>query len=689
MASIKTSIMLQDGMSPVFRSMNNVMNIVLNSFEAIQNASGNAVDINSIQAARSELAKVDINLNNIEQDIKQSDKAQQQFNNDIRSGHGAADGLAQKIQGFVGAFAGMALVKKGFDWLKDSMSAFDIQTNVERQLQSVLKNVGAVDGAFDSLKETASQIQSKGIYGDEAMLGGSAELATYINDPKAIQSMMGTLSNYAMGMSGGGAVDSKAMVDYATQLGKALDGTYDGLKKKGFELTESQKAIIESGTDMQKALVIDDVINQSWTGLYEQMSNTPQGKIIQLQNTWGDISETVGGKVYPAVLMIMDVFIKNVPLITNMALALADGFAFIIMLLSWVVEVVMEVGNIFANNWSIIEPILWGVIGALIVYNAVLGIGWLTTLKDIAAKIWKTTVDWLQTAATIAMTVAQQGLNAALAMCPITWIIIAIIALIAIFYAGVAAINKFAGTSLSATGIIAGAFAVLGAHIYNHFIVPTWNQIAAFVNFFANVFNDPVAAIKVLFYDLAQIVIGYVLNMARAIESLINKIPGVHIDITSGLDSFYNKLEAVSKEVKDKSGWVEVVGKLDFMDYGKAYNAGYKFGEGIENNIGNLLKLPELGSGIEMNGLQQSLDQTADNTGKMKDAMEMSSEDLKFIRDIAEREAINRFTTAEISVDFNGMINQISSNMDIDGFMNLFKDKLEEALLSSAEGVHI
>ena len=113
------------------------------------------------------------------------------------------------------------------------------------------------------------------------------------------------------------------------------------------------------------------------------------------------------------------------------------------------------------------------------------------------------------------------------------WIIILIIAFVAAIYVAVGVINRFAGTSLSATGLIAGAFAALGAHIYNQIVV-IQNIIAVFVNFFANVFNDPVAAVKALFYDLAHTVIGYITNMAKAIESVINKIPGVKVNITSG-----------------------------------------------------------------------------------------------------------------------------------------------------------
>jgi len=164
-----------------------------------------------------------------------------------------------------------------------------------------------VDGAFDTITAKASEIQGIGIYGDEAMIAGAAELATYFSDPDALLSMMETLADYSMGMSGGGALDSKAITDYATGIGKIMSGSYDAMTKKGFEFTDAQKAVIEgtatqaqiieavgeeyldASADMQAAAAINAVVSESWDGLYEAMSNTPQGKIIQLSNAYGDL----------------------------------------------------------------------------------------------------------------------------------------------------------------------------------------------------------------------------------------------------------------------------------------------------------------------------------------------------------------------------------------------------------------
>ena len=99
------------------------------------------------------------------------------------------------------------------------------------------------------------------------------------------------------------------------------------------------------------------------------------------------------------------------------------------------------------------------------------------------------------------------------------------------------------------------------------------------------------AAVKVLFYDMALTVLGYITNMASGIETLINKIPGVTVDLTSGLDSFYAKLESAQKKVKDEAGWVEYVKKMDYIDYSKAAGAGYRFGEGLADKVAGVIML--------------------------------------------------------------------------------------------------
>ena len=737
----------------------------LNQAVQEQELMNRAVEDMDVQAANEAYLRLSQIIGGTERHIRDNVDEQGRFRREIEESTDSAADLKNMIAGAVGAFAGMAGLKKAKDWIDDCTAAFNTQLNAETQLISVLANMldadyvaqfefnttadttGAINdidaiqnevnevvvpvtaesraltAAFDQITNKAAEIQSRGIYGDEAMIAAAAEFSTYFTDTDAIEMMMDTLSNYAMGMTGGGEIDSTGMVDYATNLGKIMSGSYDAMTKKGFEFTDAQKAIIEGeatreqivaalgeeyvdmSSDMQAAAAITQVIDEAWAGLYESMSNTPEGRIIQMTNAWGDMKEVIGRQLYPYVLLFVDAITENWGTIQTVLDNITIGLEYMLGFMSWLMEGAINFAQVVIDNWGWIGPIIYGIIGALAVYGTYLAITKGLELASAAAKgimaIWEgihAAAIWATTGATWAEVTAQNGLNAAMYACPIVWIIILIIALIAIFYAAVAAVNKFAGTSVSATGIISGVFAVLGAHIANTFIVPIWNGFASLANFFGNVFNNPVAAIKVLFYDMCLTVIDYIQNLASAIETLINKIPGVTVDITSGLDNFYSGLEQAQQSVKDESGWVEYVQKKEFIDYTSAWDAGYSFGEGIDESISNFDPSSLFGTtdipsaddyvgALTAGGIGSGVDDIAGNTGAMADAMDITGEELKYLRDIAEQEAINRFTTAEISIEQTNH-NTIKNGMDLDGIMSGMTDMVNEAIDISTEGVH-
>jgi hypothetical protein len=309
----------------------------------------------------------------------------------------------------------------------------------------------------------------------------------------------------------------------------------------------------------------------------------------------------------------------------------------------------------------------------------------------------------LATGATFSYTAAQYGLNAALYACPLTWIIILIIALVALFYAAVAAVNHFAGTSVSATGIIAGAFMVALAFIGNLFIglwnlivdvvAAIWNVIASVAEFFANVFNDPIGSIIRLFAGMADTILGILQGIAKAIDAIFGS------NLASAVSGWRSSLDGAVKglvgEAKIKIPRMDSSKLyLDRFEYGKAYDTGYKWGNQIEDkfNFKNILgnaadSLDAFKLGNNLDGIYKGVGDTAGNTAKMADSMDMLEEDLKYMRDLSEREAINRFTTAEIKVEMpvNASIN---SELDLDGIVTHLEDKVYETMVIAAEGVH-
>lgn len=242
--------------------------------------------------------------------------------------------------------------------------------------------------------------------------------------------------------------------------------------------------------------------------------------------------------------------------------------------------------------------------------------------------------------------------------------------------------NKLAGTSYSITEVIMLAFALLRAFLFNTFFLPLWNMVVEIVNFIGNAFNDPIAAIKVAFHGLTISALESILKIAEGIEEIIHNIPWLeNVDLTSGLEDAKNRLKEAQQSIKDESGWIEFVQRMEPLDYNQV---------AMEVHNKSIKKDSPLD---ESNGFQSPAEQmlaatenTANNTGAMANSMEISGEDLKYMRDIADREAINRFTTAELSVNMQTSAT-VNGSLDIDGIISQLEEKTHEMLVVAAEGV--
>lgn len=611
---------------------------------------------------------------------------QQKFSDSIQASSNLASSLSTKIKGFVAAFAGIAAVKKSIDFIKNSIKAAQIQANAELQLQVVLKNMGAAEGAFDEIKNKASQIQKRGIFGDKAMLAGAAEFATYMSDKDAIQVMMDTLSDYAIGMSNGNEVDAHGMVDYATNLGKIMTGSYDAMSKKGFKFTEAQKAVI-SGTatqsqyievlgkdyenmsqDMQKAIAINKVIEESWANLYGVMSNTPRGQITQLKNAWGDMMETVGQELSPSITDFFKTLKDNLPQIQTIVMGITGAFKVIIDVLNDIMNVAGKVVKYLQDHWDEI------------------GLAF--------------------TVAAASLAVFALGLNS-------VWLIV--IAAIAAFNGLVKVIQKMTGKSVSGLGIICAAIAMFGAVIWDT-IAYVWNFIAIFVEWLVNAFKHPIRSIMILLANLLAYIYDVCADITSGFDDTATNIANAMIDAINfiirawnkavGIFGFndlkgteFNHIESVTTSLRNlaqenrnlaekyKTDDYINIPRMTIIGLDDAYNAGYNWGANLGKKFSDITT--DFGGklGTEFDNIEDNTADTAANTGALNDTLSATDEDLQYLRDLAERDTINKFTTAQIKVDMTNN-NSIASNMDIDGVVNVLTQKLNEQLATQVEGVY-
>jgi len=707
MATIRTSIQMHNGMTPALKNMSNALNIVLSSFESLQNVSSNAIDTRSIQAARQELVRAETAFNGIEQEIMQADQRQQQFNQHMRNGQGIADGLWGKIKGFVAAYAGFEALKKG-------MEATDNYTNQSARL--ALINDGMQTQAELQQKIYEAAQRSRGVYGDTAnavaKLGLLAKDAFSSNDETIAFT---ELMNKSFKVGGASAMEASAGMYQLTQA--MASGRLQG---------DEFRSIIENAPMLAQAIA--DYTGKSMGELKEMSSEGAisadiiknalftaaddiNAKFETLPKTFADVWTSIKNKAVEQFEGIMQKI--NTYLNSDTGAAVIDGISnsigVLAVMLGYALDAGMGITSFFTSNWSMIEPIIWGHVASWGAYIAVLAVYKAMMIASAVATMISAmateahaafTSNW--TMATFMQTAAQEGLNTALLACPITWIIAAVIALIVIFYVAIAAVNKFANKTISATGIIAGAFMVALAFIGNLFVgfwnlvinvvAAIWNTIATFAEFLANVFVDPLGSIIRMFSGMADTVIQIIQGIASAIDAVFgSNLAGAVSGWRSGLKGAVDNLVGEA-QVKIPRMDTESL-TMHRYEYGSAYDKGWNFGKGLEDkfDLSKMSLTSELDDIMGKAGIPDmtgDIGDIADNTKGIKDKLEISEEDLKYLRDLAEREVIDRTVLRDVKVEVANKFGDIRETADVDGILTVIEDRIWASLESDAEGVY-
>lgn len=666
-----------------------------------QNDLNDAMDRMNVGDINESYLRLSSTINASEQHIRDNTDEQGRFNQEIQNSSASADELMNTIKRAVAAYVSIQSVGKVLsisDELVQTRSRLEMMNDGLQSTEELMNTVYAsAQDARGSFADMASVVARFGNNAKDAF-SSSEEVVAFAN---LVQKQM-TIA----GASTQEAANAELQLSQALGSGVLRGDELNSIFEQAPNLIQNiadylNVPIGQIRTMASEGQLSADVVKAAIFAAADDIND----KFDSMPKTWGQTMQQMENTALMAFQPVLQKLndIGNSEDFQNLSTKAIDAIATVANIALEGIDLMTAGGQMIADNWSWIAPIVYGVAGALAAYNGYLivtkGLEMASTGIKIAlcmAEYAHAAATGATVAATTAQTAAQYGLNTALLACPLTWIILLIMALIAAFYAAVGAVNKFAGTSISATGLIGSAFAILGASIINTFVVPSWNGFASLANFFGNVFNNPVAAVKVLFYDMCLTVLGYIQNLAHAIESLLNKIPGVTVDITSGLDNFYAGLEKAQQAVKDESGWTEYVQKMDYIDYRDAASAGYSFGEGVRDKVSGLfgkVSLPNAGdytSGLQdaiTAGIGGDLGTISDDTGKIKDSLDITEEDLKYLRDIAEQETVNRFTTAEVTINQTNH-NNISSEMDLDGVMSGMTDAVNEAIEITTEGVH-
>lgn len=685
-----------------------------------QNSLNQAMQNMDVSAANDAYLRLSQTVGNTERYIRDNVDEQGRFNQEISAGTQQANELTNTIKRAVAAYVSIQTVGKALnisDELVQTTSRLNMMNDgVQTTAELVNMVYAAAQDARGSFSQMADVVARFGNNAKDAF-SSSEEVVAFADLIQKQMTIAGASTQEAANAElqlsqalGSGVLRGDELNSIFEQAPNLIQNIADYLDVPIGKIRE-MAADGELSADVVKAAIFsaaDDINSKfnempmTWGQIWQSMQNTA---LIAFQPVLQRLNDLANSEAFQT-------FIQGA----------IEAMATLANILLNIFELVGTVGGFIADNWSVISPIIYGVIAALAVYAAYLGIvkgieiasAAATAIHSVAMSA-KIGVMAALTGQTMAATAAQMGYNGALYACPVVWIIVLIIALIAVIMAVCSAIAKMTGIANSGFGVITGGvnvviqfFKNLGLTVAN-IALGIGNAIAALASNMMTAFHNAICSIQSWFYNL----LSTALSVIEGICAALNKLPFVEFDysgISSAADDYAAKASEAAGNKEDyqsiSDAFNEGFTTFDAFQDGwasDAFNAGAAWGDGVADKVSNFslsdvfgqTDIPNVGDytsgfsdAIANSGVGDGIGNIDDNTGKIKDSLDITEEDLKYLRDIAEQEAINRFTTAEINVDMSGMQNTVNSGDDIDGFMTKLTDSVNEAVDNMTEGVH-
>ena len=674
MASIATAISLNDNFSRVANGIISVTNRMTSAIDNTANTMNRNVTsasfdsvAQSVDRATNEVNQLNQAVSNTSSGIGNAGNQQESFNNKIRSGESAMNGLVNKVMGLVGAYLSLQGVKKLMDVSDELVSSKARLDMMNDGLQTTDELFGMVyQAAQNSRGELGTMASVVAKFGNNAKdaFKSSREVVAFSELVQKQMTIAGASTSEA----------SNAMLQLSQALGSGVlrGDELNSIFEQAPNLVQSIADYLDVPIGQIRAMAQEgqlsaDIVKNAIFASADDIN----AKFEQMPMTWAQLWTSFANKATVAFEPVLQKVneLANNEKFQAMLDSILNGLAMIANAALWVVDVI-------ANNWDIIAPIILGIAAAVGIY-----------------------------------TVAQWAMNAAMMACPLTWIILAIGVAIGLVILLAQKIAKAGGVATTAFGVIAGWINVV-IQFFKNFGLTVANVCLAIYAAVSGVgyniitaFKNAILSVEAFWYDL----LSTVLSVVEGICAALNKIPFIEFDysgVTNKAQEYANKA-AAARDAKGeyvdigeavKNGW----NTFDTFQSGwarDAYNAGAKWGDDKWNSIDS--KLSELTSGslagdygnqlanANSNGATtaKNTGETAKNTASAAKSLSASSEDLKYIREFATQKFVNRFTTAEITVNQTNH-NNVSNDMDLDGITERLKSDLEITMASAAEGVH-
>ena len=632
MALIKSQLVLVDGMTAPLRSIHRAMNLALNSFESMQTASGRAVDTRSFQTAREELARMGAQLEEVE--------------NQTRRTGGAAESMKSKFM-HAAAAVGAALSIKNIIGLADAMTQTEARLNLitgDLEKTAALQDqiMASANRSRASYQSTADAVAKMGIMAKDAF-NNTDELVAFTE-----------LINKQFTIAGASVVGQEAAMMQLTQA--MASGVLRG---------EELNSIFE-----QAPTIIQTIADHLGVSVGEIRAMAAEGQITAqvVKDAMLSSADEINAQFSAMPYTFSQVW-------TMMQNILLEAFGPLIQVIGAGAQWIYE-------NWAAIEPVLVGVATAVAILTA--------------AYLVHTAATWLQVEANRALIIS-------LLSNPILWIAVVIGILVGMIYKWIQSVGGLRNAwNLCTLALIVGWNAVKLAFFVGVYWVMDlvaklqlcWQKAGvAIANFMGNM--------KVSVLTILQNMINGAIDLINKFIGLLNKLPGVNIEaiehVTFAATAAAENEAAKAARAEELANFeaelaAAKAGRDAHIDSLKtelnssvsalqSANAQMK-AEAAANNAAEQMALDGIGQDLSGPG------GIKDSAGSAAASLKETTEDLKYMRDLAEQEAINRFTTAEVKIDMSGMTNRIDSDMDLDGVLNTLTEGFAEALEVAAEGVH-
>ena len=721
MAYITTGIQLADNFSAPLMHIVSAVNMTISAMNDMNQSMNAGVNTASLSAARNEIAQATVAAEEFNQTMQQAGspindniRRQEQFNQSLQNGASESSNLVSAIKRMAGAYLSIQTAGKILE-MSDEITQTTSRLNMMNDgLQSTadLYNMvyAAANDARGSLGDMASVVARFGNNAKDAF-SSSAEVVQFANLVQKQMTIAGASTQEAANAElqlsqalGSGVLRGDELNSIFEQAPNLIQNIADYLNVPiGKIRSMAQDGELSADVVKQAVFAATDEINanfenmpMTWGQMWTVFQNDATMAFQPVLQRLNDLANTDGFQEFATNA------INDLAVVAGVVLDIFEGIG--------------SIGTFVQDNWQIIGPVVYGVVAALAAYATYVGITNAIDMISTGIKITMCVASYAHAAATgteasatAAATAAQYGLNTAMLSCPLTWIVVGIMALIIVL---VALCNHFSGAghiAQSTFGAICGGINVVLQYFKNwglsvaDIFIGIWNAGGACATNVEIAFHNAISHVQALWYNM----LSTALTVVSGICSALNKLPFVDFDysgITGAADNYASKAATASGSTKDYTSVSAAFSKgiKTYDTYQKgwvkdAYTAGAAWGDGVTSKIKNTLSskatnIPNANN--YPNALASSnaataanTADTAKNTAKTANTLSASSEDLKYLRDIADREYVNKFTTAQIKVEMINH-NNVNNDMDLDGMAEHLRSKIEEEMNAAAEGEH-